>query len=488
MTQPHPARSRRRRARLSALTVLAALLVAAALLSSVAAAQSTTDPRAALAPGFTDAGVAASGIELLANRPKPAGFFNPANPGDFGFVNSDLALAGQPRVRRELQRLPDLRHLEPGESGDPHRRRLPGRPGRGLGLRQPALHVGRGDARAHGLRRAGGPQRQPAPLPRRPHLRHQQPRRTGAGGGRADLPRLAHAHAAQEPERRGATSTCTCPGPAACGRRSSCPAARTRPPTDPSGALWRIEVIKVPLAAPQTAAIVNRPHLFTDPVTGRNQRAPERAPDAPPSVGDALVARRRPRTRATTSRRTRSSGSRPPPARGTACCSTSATRRTRAASTRCPIRTTRTGTARRSRTTGRRSCSPTSGAAAPRRAAASPTSSAGARTRSTTSSTRSSCSAATTSCRSRRRTRRTASPTCPRSCRFPAATSWCRPGTRAACRSSTSPTPPTRGRSATTTAARSAVPRSSSAACGRRTTSTAPSSAPRSHAASTPSA
>ena len=98
---------------------------------------------------------------------------------------------------------------------------------------------------------------------------------------------------------------------------------------------------------------------------------------------------------------------------------------------------------------GKRSCSPTSGAAGPHRAAASPTSSAGARTRSTTSSTRSSCSAATTSCRSRRRTRRTASPTCPRSCRSPAATSWCRPGTRAACRPSTSPTPPTRGRSAT---------------------------------------
>ena len=33
-------------------------------------------------------------MELLANRPKPAGFFNPANPGDFGFVNSDLAFQG----------------------------------------------------------------------------------------------------------------------------------------------------------------------------------------------------------------------------------------------------------------------------------------------------------------------------------------------------------------------------------------------------------
>ena len=44
-------------------------------------------------PGI-EAGVAALGTELLANRAKPAGWFNPANPGDFGFVNSDLAFQG----------------------------------------------------------------------------------------------------------------------------------------------------------------------------------------------------------------------------------------------------------------------------------------------------------------------------------------------------------------------------------------------------------
>ena len=38
--------------------------------------------------------MAANGLELLANRPKPAGFFDPANPGSFSFVNSDLAFQG----------------------------------------------------------------------------------------------------------------------------------------------------------------------------------------------------------------------------------------------------------------------------------------------------------------------------------------------------------------------------------------------------------
>ena len=80
----------RRRATIAALGAL----LAATVLTSLAAAQGITDPRPGLSPGFDNAGVAASGVELLANRMKPAGFFNPANPGDFGFVNSDLAFEG----------------------------------------------------------------------------------------------------------------------------------------------------------------------------------------------------------------------------------------------------------------------------------------------------------------------------------------------------------------------------------------------------------
>ena len=49
---------------------------------------------------------------------------------------------------------------------------------------------------------------------------------------------------------------------AACGRRTSCRAARTAPIDDPNTARFRIEVIKVPLAAPQKAAIVSSPRIF----------------------------------------------------------------------------------------------------------------------------------------------------------------------------------------------------------------------------------
>jgi hypothetical protein len=46
-------------------------------------------------------------------------------------------------------------------------------------------------------------------------------------------------------------------------------AALTQAPvTSGNPTQWRIDVIKVPLAAPETAAIVSQPRIFTDPVTG----------------------------------------------------------------------------------------------------------------------------------------------------------------------------------------------------------------------------
>jgi hypothetical protein len=92
MREPVAARVRHTPRR-ATIAVLSALL-AAAVLTSLAAAQSTSDPRIGLPPGFENAGVAAKGVELLANRMKPAGFFDAANPGSFAFVNSDLAFQG----------------------------------------------------------------------------------------------------------------------------------------------------------------------------------------------------------------------------------------------------------------------------------------------------------------------------------------------------------------------------------------------------------
>src|SRR5262245_48018806 len=75
---------------------LVGMLMLTGVFASVAAAQlpSTTDPRTNLSAGLDNAGTAALGMTHVANRGKPPGFFNPSNPGDFGFLTSDMAFQG----------------------------------------------------------------------------------------------------------------------------------------------------------------------------------------------------------------------------------------------------------------------------------------------------------------------------------------------------------------------------------------------------------
>ena len=88
-----------RSARLWHLALSAALLsttaagVAGAQTDTTTAAKST-DPRVGLAGGWLDAKSAALNLELVAHRDRPEGFVNKENMGDFAFVNADLAFKG----------------------------------------------------------------------------------------------------------------------------------------------------------------------------------------------------------------------------------------------------------------------------------------------------------------------------------------------------------------------------------------------------------
>jgi hypothetical protein len=74
------------------LKVLGPILVLVALLP--AAAASETDPRVGLAAGWLNAAEANQGVQLLAHADRPAGFFLPTNIGSLSFANSDLAFSG----------------------------------------------------------------------------------------------------------------------------------------------------------------------------------------------------------------------------------------------------------------------------------------------------------------------------------------------------------------------------------------------------------
>jgi hypothetical protein len=66
-----------------------------AMLAMAAGANAQTpDPRAGLKAGFKDAGVAARNVELVGNAERPASFVNEKNLGDILVANSDMAFQG----------------------------------------------------------------------------------------------------------------------------------------------------------------------------------------------------------------------------------------------------------------------------------------------------------------------------------------------------------------------------------------------------------
>ncbi|HEX6806607.1 MAG TPA: hypothetical protein VF118_01390 [Gemmatimonadaceae bacterium] len=78
----------------SSFMLCAAIGMVAGAVPSLARAQSdTNDPRAHLKPGLYDAGVAAKGMQLVAHANKPADF-HPDDPGGLTYANSDLAFGG----------------------------------------------------------------------------------------------------------------------------------------------------------------------------------------------------------------------------------------------------------------------------------------------------------------------------------------------------------------------------------------------------------
>ena len=124
-------------------------------------------------------------------------------------------------------------------------------------------------------------------LPRRPHLRHLEhlTRRVQVGG--VQTCRGSHTHTLVRPKNDADNVYIYVSGTSArARRRPSSPAATPARPTNPNPSQWRIEVIKVPLAAPrhggdrQRAAPVPRTRQ-----TGARQRPAERAADAAAPVG-----------------------------------------------------------------------------------------------------------------------------------------------------------------------------------------------------------
>ena len=166
---------------------------------------------------------------------------------------------------------------------------------------------------------------------------------------RADVPRIAHAHAGHRSEGQGEPLHLRIRHEHGAIGRGARRLLRADPKEDPNTALFSIDVIQVPLAAPEKAHIVNRPRIFADPATGAHRRPVARRRSRPghaEDVGDRPV----PRHHGVPGNRARGRGllGQRHPARHLRSGAPGPAR------SKSPTRTSRSGTRRRSTTTGPR--------------------------------------------------------------------------------------------------------------------------------------
>ncbi|SDH14669.1 LVIVD repeat-containing protein [Nonomuraea jiangxiensis] len=262
----------RRRTGLRSLVLIAAGVILAALLPTTAAsadpAAPGTDPRVGLGAGWLDAQQAANGLKLVAHQDRPEGFFQPDNPGNLAFANSDLAFSGKYAFVGNFNGFNIYDISKPS---------------------QPALKTsvvcpgGQGDMSVYGNllfmsveetrgRLDCGTQGAPGTVnPERFRgvrifdvSNIAQPVQVAA----VQTCRGSHTHSVVTSKKDKENVYIYVSGTAGVRSGQELTGCANAPATDPATALWRIDIIKVPLAAPQNAAIVSQPRLFTDPATG----------------------------------------------------------------------------------------------------------------------------------------------------------------------------------------------------------------------------
>ena len=223
------------------------------------------DPRVGLRAGVLDAGQAISNLRLVVAAPRPAGWFNPAQPGDFAFANADLAFSGNyvfqggfngiqiwdisnpsaPRIRATI--------VCPGGQGDVslYRNLL------FMSVEEPR---GRVDCGGQGVRDTVSAERfrgvRIFDITNIDNVRQVGAVQTCRGSHTHSLvsypqdPANVYVYVAGTGGVRPAAELAGC--------------SALRPEQDTTTALFRIEVIRVPIANPAAARIVNMPRIFAD--------------------------------------------------------------------------------------------------------------------------------------------------------------------------------------------------------------------------------
>src|SRR5688572_23946112 len=244
----------------SALAATAVLVVA--LLPASATADA--DPRIGLGAGWQDAQSAISNLELLAHRDKPPGFVNPANPGDFGFVTSDLAFSATHAFMGNFNGFNIFDISDPSELSVVTSVVCPGGQG-DVSVHGNLLFMSVEESRARvdcGTNPAVGTRFQGVRIFDVSDVTN--PVQVAA----VQLCRGSHTHSLVTSPDDPDNVYVYVSGTAGVRPAATLAGCNNNPATGENPSRWRIEVIKVPLAAPQNAAVVSEPRLFRNEQTG----------------------------------------------------------------------------------------------------------------------------------------------------------------------------------------------------------------------------
>jgi hypothetical protein len=223
------------------------------------------DPRVGLGAGWNDAQEAARNLTLVAHGARPAGWFNPVKMGDINFWNSDLAFSGNLVFQGGWNgfqvwdisnpRSPKLRttFVCPGGQGDPSVY------GNLLFISVEETR-GRVDCGTQGVADTVSADRfRGVRIFDISDIDH--PKQVAA----VQTCRGSHTHTLVPDPKDTANLYVYVSGTSSVRRSAELAGCSDKTPLeDPNTSLFRIDVIKVPLAAPQNAKIVTSPRVFAD--------------------------------------------------------------------------------------------------------------------------------------------------------------------------------------------------------------------------------
>ncbi len=248
----------------------AAVLALGVVAAPVGARAQTADPRVGLAGGhWVEAAEAISNLTLVSHTARPAGFVNPANLGDFAVANSDLAFNGHYVFQGNFNGIQiwdatDIQHLKlvttvvcPGGQGDPS---VYGH----LMFMSVEETRGRVDCGTQGVKDTVSAERfRGVRIFDITDIVHPRPIvgvQTCRGSHTHTLipdpkdPGILYVYVQGTSSVRPGAELAGCSGGPA--------------ETNPNTALFRIEIIRVPLASPQDAKVISSPRIFANASTG----------------------------------------------------------------------------------------------------------------------------------------------------------------------------------------------------------------------------